>query len=108
MRRFAHGGTSHPPVRRPGNGYGRPASMRPGPFQAVALAPEIESHLFCAPIPAPMLVWEVAHNNRPVIAWGDGSSEAVIDLAAEAAAQPSITQPSLITPTVSKAPTASR
>ena len=29
MRRMPHGGTKHPPLSRPGNGYGR--SVRPGP-----------------------------------------------------------------------------
>jgi len=33
LRRMPRGGTTHPPLRRPGNGYGRP--LRPGPCDPV-------------------------------------------------------------------------
>ena len=29
MRRVPHGGTSHPPMERPGSGYGRPLKLGP-------------------------------------------------------------------------------
>ena len=38
MRRVPHGGTSHPPIERPGSGYGRPLKLGPSTqFQAYAV-----------------------------------------------------------------------
>ena len=37
MRRVPHGGTSHPPMSRPGSGYGRPQKLGP-PTQLQAYA----------------------------------------------------------------------
>lgn len=82
MRRFPHGGSSRPPFARPGNGYGRSSTSRPGPLLAVEAAPLPEPGQFCAPVPTPVLVWEVASNNRPVIAWSEGPTEHVAHRAA--------------------------
>jgi hypothetical protein len=40
MRRPRHGATSHPPLTRPGNGFGRP--MRPGPRARVTIPSDDE------------------------------------------------------------------
>ena len=53
MRRPAHGGTTHPVLNRPGNGFGRPAMRRPGPLYAVERAPDFEPTWLLEPDRAP-------------------------------------------------------
>ncbi|MFN8035283.1 MAG: hypothetical protein U0V73_05060 [Acidimicrobiia bacterium] len=66
MRRPPHGGTTHPILSRPGNGFGRPASHAPGPLYATVTAPELEVEWFLHPeaAPSPTLV---GPERRPVL-----------------------------------------
>ncbi|MCZ7527282.1 MAG: hypothetical protein M5U14_13420 [Acidimicrobiia bacterium] len=57
MRRQPHGGTTHPVLARPGNGYGRPVG-RPGPHGHVAPAPFPEPAWFAMDAP-PLEPWRV-------------------------------------------------
>jgi len=45
MRRPAKGGTTHPPVTRPGMGYGRPLRARPVPARRVDFVAEFAALL---------------------------------------------------------------
>jgi len=65
MRRPAHGGTTHPVLNRPGNGFGRPA-MRPGPLYVVEPAPSFDPAWLLVPADAPTAV-PVGPEARPEV-----------------------------------------
>lgn len=53
MRRPPHGGTTHPVLSRPGNGFGRPGLPHPGPLYAVAPTAALDVTWFLEPEWAP-------------------------------------------------------
>lgn len=69
MRRPAKGGTSHPPLHRPGMGYGRPLRPQADAIARVELTAEIDALLRGEPVVA----------DRPVVV-DDRSSFTGLDL----------------------------
>ena len=69
MRRPVKGGTSHPPLRRPGMGYGRPLRPQAEAIARVELDAEIDA----------MLRGEPVGTDRPVVV-DDRSSVTGLDL----------------------------
>jgi|GEM_PF-2857550 len=54
MRRPPHGGTTHPILSRPGNGFGRPALQPPGPLYAIEPGPRLDLGWFFEPESVPV------------------------------------------------------